>query len=492
VQGYLDEISATHVQGWVRDSSDPQARVAFDVILDLPEAPRILAHGIADAYYPGLDDGSFGDARYGFKTPLPAPLSPEECAHLAIRPHGAAAALERAPKFQGYVDQRSTQHVSGWVRDRFNASTRVPVEAVLPTPDGEQILLTASADNFAANLAQLAIGDAHYGFSLVFPQPLSEAQRDALIIRPAGAAPLPLAPDLVTSFQAVSFLAMDIVNNCNLRCPFCLFDYSTTRTTSVMADDVFDSALRLLPFVDDAGFWLSCLHEPSLHPEFLSFIQRVPRQWRRKIMFTTNLAKRMPASYFAGLAESGVSIINLSIESMDPPVYEKFRKGARWPIFKENWDRLTAAWSAAAAPPRLRYIAMAYQSNLRELPGLVSHLREARHAWQIEIRHTYDYGHIPADFRQAEYLHDADWAWLAAELAGYTPDEVILSQPPTPPAHRQGEVPVFPLSAGIEWDGTLSIGFRRPYPAKREYIPSGNIRAVQDLDAFFLAAGRGR
>ena len=32
-------------------------------------------------------------------------------------------------------------------------------------------------------------------------------------------------------------IALDIVNNCNLRCPFCVVDYSRIKTTEVMSDD---------------------------------------------------------------------------------------------------------------------------------------------------------------------------------------------------------------------------------------------------------------
>jgi molybdenum cofactor biosynthesis enzyme MoaA len=58
---------------------------------------------------------------------------------------------------------------------------------------------------------------------------------------------------------------MNIVDNCNLRCPFCLYDYVTTFRTNVMSDAVFEAALRLLPYVGPGHFWLSCLHEPILH-----------------------------------------------------------------------------------------------------------------------------------------------------------------------------------------------------------------------------------
>jgi hypothetical protein len=239
----------------------------------------------------------------------------------------------------------------------------------------------------------------------------------------ASAAP----PDLV----ARNFVAVDIVDNCNLRCPFCLFDYSGTKSTHFMTTEVFDAALRLLPLVPDGGFWLSCLHEPSLHPDFLALIERVPREHRRKLMFTTNIAKRANESYFQALAASGACFINISIESRTPALYEKFRKGARFSIFQENWDRLIAAWRAAASPPHLRYVIMAYRSNLAEIPDLVRYLRAERLAWHVEVRCTFEKPHITAEFRAAEFLESADWTWLAQQLSPYTSHEVSLWTPET-------------------------------------------------------------
>ncbi|OYV32894.1 MAG: hypothetical protein B7Z81_12130, partial [Acidocella sp. 20-61-6] len=265
----------------------------------------------------------------------------------------------------------------------------------------------------------------------MFDEPLSEEDRKAVIIRPIdGQSELPLSPYLVTAFEPLDHVAVDIVNNCNLRCPFCLFDYSDVKVTKTMSGDVFDAALKLIPYVRDGNFWLSCLHEPTLNPEFLSFIERIPLQWRRKVMFTTNLAKRMPAKYFEVLATSGISHINISLESINPAIFERMRKGARWAIFSENWNHLINAWRDASSPPRIRYIVMAYKSNLTEIPGLVKLLREEKLPWQVEVRHTYNAEHIPLDFRTSEFLSDADWDWLEKEFEEYPVDQVMLIPPP--------------------------------------------------------------
>jgi MoaA/NifB/PqqE/SkfB family radical SAM enzyme len=263
---------------------------------------------------------------------------------------------------------------------------------------------------------------------------------------------------------------MDIVNNCNLRCPFCVYDYANTRNTRVMSEATFDSALRLIPYVTDGNFWLSCLHEATMHPELMRFIDRIPLQWRRKVMYTTNLARPMPDAYFDALADSGLHHLNISLESLDPEIYERMRKGARWRIFAKNWDRLLQAIRAGSNPPRLRYNIMAYRSNLAEIPGLVKYLCDERLAWQVEVRHTFDVEHIPADFRDAEFLGDDGWAWLTEQLSAYSAEDVLLIPPPmpsAPPTQPQlaatvssDPVPCLvtrPLNIRMEWDGSLIV-----------------------------------
>jgi hypothetical protein len=517
IQGYIDEISISQVSGWIRDGLDATNRIPFLAVLG-GASPEILGAGVANAYYAPLGNGAFGDGHYGFALALPRPLSSSERARLEILPGYSATPLERANAHQGFVDERSISHVAGWVRDRYDPEARVPYEVVLTGPEGERILSEGIADRPHGPLTHQGLGDGRYGFWVILAEPLTEEDRERVIVRPKGGAALPLSPALVTSFELLSFIAMDIVNNCNLRCPFCLYDYEGVKHTRFISEDVFDSALRLIPHAKDGGFWLSCLHEPTLNPKLIELIERIPRQWRRKVMFTTNLAKRMPESYFKSLAESGVHNINISVESTNPPVYEKFRKGARWPIFKENWDRLVTAWQAAEAPPKLRYIALAYKSNLHELRGLVEYLLNERCAWQVEVRYTLDMDHIGSAFSQAEYLDTAEWDWLEAELSGFAPERLIFTRPlpplegalaPTPASPRitaeldenapemaaptqaqlaeqaakiiarwQG-MPQLPLNLTLEWDGTAVICAHWDHPDDRACLSVINIKAIE-------------
>jgi len=402
----------------------------------------------------------------------------------------------------GAVNELSERHVAGWAFDPRDPQARVEVEAVL---DGA-ILARARADQFSHGLSAATGGDGAQGFYLRLPRVLPPAERARLLVRPVGGAALPPAGWVRAEYNPLMHVAMDIVDNCNLRCPFCLYDYAGTHATQLMDEPTLDAALRFLPYTRDGEFWFSCLHEPTLHPRLVDFIDRVPREYRRKLFFTTNLAKRMPPSYFAWLAASGLHHINISVESRDPALYERLRAGARHRIFTANWAALLAAWPAAdaGAAPRLRYIAMAYKSNLRELPDLVSHLLMERRADQVEVRYTYDVPHIPADFKAAEYLEPADWRWLRDQLAPHLPGRVMLLAPPADapvpvPSAEGGHggvrpPPADPVLAGrymfrLSWDGSLRVvgvlSSSRRDEARDHPMLSLNVRDITDPEAFF-------
>ncbi|MCW3476202.1 radical SAM protein [Limobrevibacterium gyesilva] len=521
ILGYLQECSTSHVAGWIHNHDDPGQRVAFQVVCAQPGAERVLATGVADQLDSVLSRQGVGDGRYGFRVAFPAPVSEPERDHIEVRPIAAGKPIQRAPSaILGYIRERSTRHVAGWIQNAATPTRRVAFEVVCTLPGSERVLATGVADQFDRVLSALGFGDALYGFRVIYPEPVSGLERDHVEVRPvATGTPIPLDQALRATWQPIRYIAMDIVDNCNLRCPFCLFDHAPVHRTNVMDDAVFESALRLLPFVGPEGFWMSCLHEPTMHPRITEFINRIPREHRHVMSYTTNLAKRMPDSYFATLANSGLDNLNVSIESRDPAIYERMRKGARHRIFMENWDKLLAAFATGSAPPPLRYIAMAYKSNLREIPSLIEYLRNERRAWKIEIRDTYNVPHIEQEFRDAEFLDRADWLWLQAALARYAPHEVSLVLPPdfaavapapdaaapaAPPRPDSGSAEARQSAMAAEAPGLLEarmfhdgsmIVYTSPlgnYPNYGTELVRTNIRDIADPGAFLMSLLEGQ
>jgi len=409
----------------------------------------------------------------------------------------------------GAVEELSVHHVAGWAEQPIDKNERVAL--TVRRRDTGKIIACDIADHFRFGLTAAGASDEGRGFFIRFAKPLpAEVLPQIEVEATHSRASLPRAPYLTHAYQPMMLIAGDIVNNCNLRCPFCLYDYSKTRATYLMDERTIDSALRFLPYVTDGNFWFSCRHEPSLHPDLIRYIDKVPRALRKKVFYTTNLAKRMPEAYYAWLAGAGLHHVNVSIESRVPVVYEKMRKGARFPIFSENWDKLVEAMCAHEAPTPVRYIAMVYRSNYRELPELVDYLLAERQAALVELRYTFDYDYIPADFRDSEFLEAEGWLWLRDQLASYPADKVMLILPPslatdTPALDielQPGFSAKFGARAGgirhylpgryearLSWDGTCEIRryWAHPYerPPVKEPLCTVNVKDIDDPLAFF-------
>jgi molybdenum cofactor biosynthesis enzyme MoaA len=250
----------------------------------------------------------------------------------------------------------------------------------------------------------------------------------------------------------VQFIAADIVNNCNLRCPFCLVDYDQVKKTNLMTEETFRALIRLAPAVPDSGFWLSCLHEPTLHPRLGDFIELIPRRYRRKFWFTTNLTRPLPDALIDTLAASGLHHINVSFDSRDEALFAVLRKHGRLKVFLQNLDRVVSAFRRSRHAPAIRYITMAYRSNTDEIPDLVRWMNESGLASEVEIRYTFNTSNIPDDFKRDHFLQNADWADLRSRLEAlpYTnwllcaPPEGYDDQTPTRPANWFERVPLTP------------------------------------------------
>jgi organic radical activating enzyme len=458
--GYVRRRDGAIIEGWAYDRADPAQRVRVEAVVPRDGAMVVLATGTADAYDEEVAQLGLGDGCCWFRLALPADLAPEDVARVLVRPVGwdsvlsevlrgtspvpsvrtplvaptgasAPTAKPQPGRYTGYIRERSTHHLEGWVVNHDDTSERVAFDVVLDEGGQERVLATGTAGQYDRVLFALGFEDPVHGFRLLYDAPLSEAESHRVVVRVRETGlVLPDAPTLISEWKPIRYAAMDIVDNCNLRCPFCIYDYTGVNRTHLMEDETFDRVMRWLPFIGSEGLWLSCLHEPSMHPKLPEMIERIPREFRERIQYTTNLARRMPDRYYAVLADSGLANINVSIESRDPAVYERMRKGARHRIFMENWEKLLAAFAQGSAPPKIQYIAMAYKSNFRELPALVEWLRNERRAWKVDIRDTYDVPSIPPEFRAAEFLDRSDWVWLRDQLAHYSPLEVTLCLPP--------------------------------------------------------------
>lgn len=241
----------------------------------------------------------------------------------------------------------------------------------------------------------------------------------------------------------LSLVAGDIVNNCNLRCPFCLTDYALTRGTKLMDEATYARSLPLAALVPESAFWLSCMHEPSLNPAFGSFLATVPTEVRRRVSFTTNFAKRLDDSLLRAMVNSGAHSVRISIDSHDPELFGELRKGARYEVFIDNLTRYSALMRATPGAPLLHIITMAFKDNRAELPELVRWCHDEVGARFHEVRFMYYLPHV-AKWGVDHILELSEWEQLKRDLLALPMGHTLAFGEPEPDAHRKfRELPGF-------------------------------------------------
>jgi hypothetical protein len=338
-------------------------------------------------------------------------------------------ALARLPNaIVGQVERvEDATVVVGWAVDVSQPHRRVVVECV---QDG-RVLATAVADRPRADVRSVGLGDGDCGFRIAVP---ADALRDddppTVRVRAQGTRQY-LEPGDVRLERGVFLwmVAADIVDNCNLRCPFCLYDYSSVTRTHLMSEATFKKLVGLARAVPAGQFYISCLHEPTLHPRLNDLLALIPEDVRHKVFFTTNLARPLKDADFEAWARSGLHHINVSIDSLVPERFATLRKFGRFEVFSANLDRLAAAFRRTPGAPKLRYITMAFKSNLAEIPEVVRVSRERWLSSEHEIRYTFNVGHITDEFRQREYLAPADWPALTERLRATGAPFVVVPPP---------------------------------------------------------------
>ena len=408
------------------------------------------------------------------------------------------ASAARGQRIIGQVDVVAGTRVSGWAMDVLQPERPVAVTLV----SGDRELAHAVADRFRSDLQRAGLGTGRHGFEATVP--LSGLSRDttSVSVRAAGRSrPLvfqgrdafPIGPD-----EFLGLLAADIVNNCNLRCPFCIVDYSRIHNTKLMARETFERLLTLLPHVPDGAFWLSCLHEPTLHPKLGEFMQMIPPEYARKVAFTTNLVRPLPDELLTIWAQSGIHHINVSFDTLNEELFAFLRRPGRLRVFLENLRRMTGIFRQYPGAPRLRYITMAFRSNLEEIPEIVRLTNEEYLSSENEIRYTLNVGHITDDFRREQYPSSEEWERLAAKLESLPYRYVVAFPPPGAEELDIGsanyhDVPISPTFTGPRVEPPLGLRARMDgvlMIANHEGSWAMDIRAIDDPAAFFYDFAR--
>ncbi len=383
----------------------------------------------------------------------------------------------------GYVDQANGRDLSGWVANTDELNRPLSIEVCV----NGQAIATALADQWREDLQALGFGDGRHAFHCTIPESYAGAASAKVTVRAEGSDYLLThngKPEIDLNFSIfIEYIAGDIVNNCNLRCPFCLVDYSEVNKTELMTEATFTKLIPLMRTVPQGGFWLSCLHEPTLHPKFEHFLGLIPDDCKGKCWFTTNLAKPLSEAQFVAWAESGLQHINISFDTLNPEIFAVVRKFGRYEVFERNLNALVKVFRRYPNPPKIRYITVVMKCNLEEVPAIIERTHNEWLSSENEIRYTYNVQHFNDEFRKEFFLSPQDWERLTGLLKD-VPHHHVVAYPPLedyfekilPPANY------FEIQKFID-DPTPPLK-KLPRPLQLRFRPNGSI-VVANLERSF-------
>ncbi len=420
--------------------------------------------------------------------------------------------------FEGFIDQSHQGKISGWVRNTSSTDERVWVQITLS--NGWQT--NVCANRYRADLEKNKVGDAHYGFEVQSPVSIPHDQKVTVkaMVSDHGYMLINSGRDLISE-NLLAVVAGDIVNNCNLRCPFCITDYANIRRTTVMPLETYKKALDLLPYISDGMFWLSCMHEPTLHPQFEEYIKLIPIDQRRKVSFTSNFCKKLSDSLLETLANSGLNNIRISIDSFDPTVFSELRKGGRLEQFLDNLTRFSQFMSISDKAPEIHFITMVFKRNAGEIKSMIRKCQDLLHPKRQEMRYMLYEPHLGLNsWGENNLLPLDEWDKLKKDVLGTTGMENVEFFDPTednlqkfkekegidtyesPPAVFGGhstpeayenidprnldvELPDEALRLRMRWDGLMMLE-NIPENQFRQYISKVDINYFMELRQTYL------
>jgi pyruvate-formate lyase-activating enzyme len=251
---------------------------------------------------------------------------------------------------------------------------------------------------------------------------------------------------------------MDVTGNCNLRCPYCVTEFEGIKGNLLMTPELFDKAFQLAPLLKpEADFMVSCGFEPTLHPHFPDLLERIPKEHRGQVAFTTNLARRLDDSYLERLAKSGIRYVNISVDSWVPSVFEELRKGARFDRFEDNLRRLVKVFSSRDSSPEVRLITVVCRRNVREVPELVEFCAQELQVDRHEVRPFWFTNEVAErDWAREQAITQEEFLSLRRDIQG-------LSSPP----HIGYDLPFNPVAF-------FPFAAWRPGPLERMIRSSGS------------------
>lgn len=247
-----------------------------------------------------------------------------------------------------------------------------------------------------------------------------------------------------------SFLQIEPVGQCNLRCRMCPIQFRRDGPPygppAFMDLEVFRRLIDERPGLSDLQ--LQGLGEPMMHPAFFDMVEYAQA---RSIRVSTNTNLTLLNDQRAErCVTSGLCALHASIDGATAQTYERIRVRAKFDRVLANLGRLMSARRRLGSPtPRVRMVVVAMRLNLPELPALV--------------RLAHEFG-IDEVFAQA-LCHDFGESSLPAQyrpMRGFVEEQTLLNEDPAVVERYYSEARAAADELGV--DLRLPLTRPRPHP----------------------------
>ncbi|MBF0518117.1 MAG: radical SAM protein [Nitrospirae bacterium] len=483
-EGYVEAVDTTGLSGWVYFIGTPDTHVEIEIYDSSTHISTIKA----DTYRQDLEKAGKGDGCHAFSFKFPLQLKDDKNHDISVKISNTDYFLNNSPftinipidseendVFEGYVEAVEISEFSGWAYNKKTPDSPVEIEIY----DSSTLIGTIKADAYRRDLEKAEIGNGCHGFRFKFPPHFVDKKNHEISVKIADTDYfLKNSPFTIYIPTDIDFISIDITNNCNLRCPFCLVDRRGLVNTDFMLLETFKKAIMFLPYLPVASFYLSCLHEPTLHPDLAKFLEIIPLQWRNRVFFTTNLAANLSDDILIAMSKSGIHHINISVDTLNPSLYPKLRKGGIYKRFMNNIERLTSFFYKEPLAPELHFITVALKSNMSEIPDIVAQCANKYLSVSHEVRYPFNVNSIDDTWRKDNFITEAtDWDVIANSLKDISANYVLcrpedgyydtfassVDYYETGQHHMKATPPEKPIQLRIDHRGVIRVLTREEY-----------------------------
>jgi len=212
--------------------------------------------------------------------------------------------------------------------------------------------------------------------------------------RPAPASALPAS--------LPSYIQLEPVGQCNLRCQMCPIQFRTDGPPhgppAFMDFALFERMLDELPTLTELH--LQGLGEPMMHPRFFDMVRHAAA---RGITVSTNSNVTLLTERRAEeCVTSGLDCLHVSLDGASAETYERIRARAHFERVLRNLDHLLEARRRhASVRPRVRLVMVVMRQNLHELPALVrlAHSKSIDTMFVQHLCHDFGESSLPSHYR---------------------------------------------------------------------------------------------